>query len=223
LQLAAIDSNVVVSTHPGMVSMGKVLRFPRHARASALGRGTSEGQSQPSGQRSENQAITSSYLRAVKVVDPSVTRSKKRQSPAAKRPRVVKLSDRAAAYAEAQAIRFERSSVSMTADHSRSFPTTQEKKVGNFQLAVTAEVSDKSAMPTVEQIRRTIVVAMERAGEGAVSVAVALGLERNHLRDFLEGKKRSLKTEVTLMIAERYGIPFKDLVITKDKAARRSA
>jgi hypothetical protein len=111
----------------------------------------------------------------------------------------------------------------MTADHSRSFPTTQEKKVGNFQLAVTAEVSDKSAMPTVEQIRRTIVVAMERAGEGAVSVAVALGLERNHLRDFLEGKKRSLKTEVTLMIAERYGIPFKDLVITKDKAARRSA
>ena len=203
--------------------MGNVVRFPRHARASALGRGTLDGHLQSSGQRSENQSITSSYLRAVKVVEPSVTRSKKRQSPAAKRPRVVKLSDRAAAYAEAQAMRFERSSVSMIADNSRSFPTTQEKKVGNFQLAVQDGTSDKSAMPTVDQIRRTIAIAMDRAGEGPVSLAVALDLERNHIRDFMEGKKRSLKTEVTLAIAERYGIPFKDLVITKDKAARRSA
>lgn len=64
---------------------------------------------------------------------------------------------------------------------------------------------------------------MEKEGEGPVSVAIDLGLERNHLRDFMEGKKRSLKTEVTLMISERYGIPFKDLVITKEKAIRRSA
>src|SRR6185503_4786716 len=101
--------------------MGIVVRFParRHARASSkAGRGTSEGQSTPSGHLSENQDITSSYLRAVNVVAPFSTRSKKRQSPAAKRPRVVKPRPRAAAYADAQAMRFERSSVSIGNDNS---------------------------------------------------------------------------------------------------------
>ena len=203
--------------------MSNVIDFALHARASATGRGTPSGQAQSSGQRSENQSKTSSYLRAVKVVDPSTMRSKKRQSPAAKRPKVVKLSERAAAYAEAQAMRFERSSVSIAKQHSRSFPTAQEKLVGNFQLAIPAEKSDKSAMATVDQIRRTIAAAMEKVGEGPVSVAIDLGLERNHLRDFMEGKKQSLKTEVMLLISERYSIPFKDLIVTKEKAIRRSA
>jgi hypothetical protein len=202
--------------------MGEIIKWPHHARASTAGRATSEGHSQSSGHCSENHCITSSYLRAVKVVDPSTTRSKKRQSPAAKRPKVVKLSEREAAYADAQAMRFERSSVSMTSDDSRKTPTAQEKKVGNFQLASSLEKSDKSAMPTVDHIRQRIAVALDRAGEGAVTVAIELGLERNHLRDFLEGKKRSLKTEVMLQIAERYGIPFKELVITKEKAIRRA-
>lgn len=170
--------------------------------------------------------MTSSYLRAVNVVEPSATRSKKRQSPAARRPNVVKesvLGDRtAAAYTDAQAKRLVRSSVSMTDTNSRKTPTAQEEKVGIFQLASPAEKSDKSAMSSVEQIRRMITGAIEKAGEGPVTVALDLGLERNHLRDFLEGKKRSLKTEVMLMISERYAIPFKDLVITKEKALRRT-
>jgi len=194
-----------------------------HARASKEGRGTSAGQSQPSGQRSENQSMTSSYLRAVNVVEPSTTRSKKRQSPAAKRPKVVKLRDRAPAYAEAQAMRFERNSVSMAEQHSRSFPTAQEEKVGNFQLAAPAEKSDKSAMATVDEIRQTIALAMQRKNEGPVEVALDMELERNHLRDFLEGRKQSLKTEVMLAIAERYSIPFKDLIITKRRVVRRIA
>src|ERR1044072_7409338 len=104
--------------------MGSVVRFPRnHVRAPSStdisGRATSDGQGVSSGQRSENQTITSSYLRAVNVLPSSSKRSKKRQSPAPKRPKVAKLTDRAAAYAEAQAMRFDRSSDSMETDNSR--------------------------------------------------------------------------------------------------------
>jgi len=206
--------------------MGIVVRFARrHARVSSAmaGRGTSDGQSQSSGQRSENQRITSSYLRAVKVLPLSSSRSKKRQSPAAKRPKVAKLTDRADAYAEAQAMRFDRSSVSMTTQDSRKIPTAQAKSVGNFRLAEISDPSDKSAMPSVDQIRRKIQKAMDDAGEGPVTVALALDLERNYIRDFLVGDKRSLKTEVMLLLSERYSIPFKELVVTKEKALKRAA
>lgn len=76
-------------------------------------------------------------------------------------------------------------------------------------------------MPTVDQIRHTLSRALEKRG-GAIHVAQELGYERNHIRDFLEGKKRSLKTEVTLALSEYLEIPFKDLVITKEKAIRRA-
>ena len=82
--------------------------------------------------------------------------------------------------------------------------------------------SDKSAMPSTEQIRRRIQGAMASAGDGPVTVAIELGLERNYLRDFLEGKKQSIKTEAMLLLSERYSIPFKDLIITKEKALRRA-
>lgn len=202
--------------------MGVVVKF--HARASAgSGRATESGQGASSGQRSENQPMTSSYLRAVKVLPLSSKRSKKRQSPAAKRPRVAKLTERAAEYADAHAMRFERSSVSMTGENGRNFPTLQENSVGNFRLAPTSVKSDKSAMPTIDQIRGRIEKAMADRGEGPVAVAVDLELERNHIRDFLEGKKQSLKTEVMMALSERYGIPFNDLVLRKEKKHRRRA
>lgn len=200
--------------------------FPRvHARASSSedvsGRATADGHGVSSGQRSENQTITSSYFRAVKVLPSSSSRSKKRQSPAAKRPRVAKLTDRAEAYAEAQAMRFDRSSDSIVEDDSRKIPTSQAKSVGNFRLAQEAEKSDKSAVPTLEQIRHTISRALDRKGQGAVTVAIELGLERNYLRDFLKGDKNSMKVEVVLALSEYLDIPFNDLIITKERKKLR--
>lgn len=204
--------------------MGSVISFKDHARASARsGLTTDDGQGVPSGHCSENQQITSSYLRAVKVFSSSSKRSKKRQSPAAKRPKVAKLTERAVEYADAHAMRFERSSVSMGAEDSRNFPTSQQNSVGNFRLAAVADKSDKSAMPTIEQIRARIERAMADRGEGPVAAAVDLELERNHLRDFLQGKKQSLKTEVMMALSERYDIPFNDLVVRKEKKQRRRA
>lgn len=205
--------------------MGIVVRFPRrHVRASSrtgAGRSTSDGHATPSGQRSENQRITSSYFRAVKVLSSSSKRSKKRQSPAAYRPRVDMLTERAEAYTEAQAMRFDRSSDSMTPDNSRNFPTAQGDSVGKFRLAESPAQSDKSAMATIDQIRRRIERAMEAEGEGPVWLAGELGLERNHIRDFLQGKKASLKTEAMMAISQRYDIPFNELLITRAKPAPR--
>jgi hypothetical protein len=109
----------------------------------------------------------------------------------------------------------------MGKQNSRKIPTTQVEKVGNFRLATEPEKSDKSAMPTVDQIRHNLARALEKKG-GPITVAHELGFERNHIRDFLEGKKRSLKTEVMLALSEYLEIPFKDLVITKEKAMRRA-
>lgn len=207
--------------------MGIVVSFRRHAGNSAdidgSGRGTSDGHGASAGHCSENQRRTSSYLRAVKVFSASSKRSKKRQSPAAKRPSVATLTERAEQYAEAQAMRFERSSDSIDAQHSRKIPTTQAVSVGKFRLAESPQQSDKSAMGTVDQIRQRLERAMKAKGEGPVAAAVGMGLERNCIRDFLTGKKQSLKTEVMLSLSERYRIPFKELVITKEKPQSRRA
>lgn len=76
-------------------------------------------------------------------------------------------------------------------------------------------------MPTVDQIRKTIAGALEAAKEGPITAAIEMKLERNYLRDFLDGKKRSLKTEVILALVARYNIDFNDLIITKERLARR--
>ena len=76
-------------------------------------------------------------------------------------------------------------------------------------------------MPTADQVRHTIARAMERKGEGPVTVALDLDLERNHLRDFMEGKKDSLKPHVVMALAERYGLDFKDLIIKREKPSRQ--
>lgn len=201
--------------------MGDVIRL--HARTTSAGRGTCDGHSAPAGQRSENQPITSSYLRAVKVFPSSSSRSKKRQSPAAKRPIVAKLTERAAPYAEAQAMRLERISDSIAPTHSRKIPTAQDISVGKFRLDTAPDKSDKSAMPSVERIRARIKGAMDKAGEGPVWLALELGLERNHIRDFLAGKKRSLRPEALMAVSDRYDIPFNELLITKEKKTRATA
>jgi hypothetical protein len=199
----------------GNAIMGNVLYDPRfHARASsvAVGRGTSKGQSQPSGQLSENQAITSSYLRAVKVVAPASTRSKKRQSPAARRPRVAKLTERAEAYAEAQAMRFDLSSDSMTSEISRNFPTSQALYVGNIPLAQVSEKSDKSAMANVDEIRQKVRDLIKEADSGAVAIAKELGLPRTDIHDFLRGKKRKLSLQAATALADRFDLPVKEFI-----------
>ena len=76
-------------------------------------------------------------------------------------------------------------------------------------------------MPTVDQVRQTVARALEKAGEGPVAVAEAMDIERNYIRDFLQGKKNSLRTEVMLDLSERFGIPFKDLVVTRKKVKSR--
>lgn len=111
----------------------------------------------------------------------------------------------------------------MAPDDSRKIPTLQGALVGNFRLVEPVEKSDKSAVPSVDQIRQTIRRAMANAGEGAVTLAVQLDQERNYVRDFLEGDKNSMKTEVMLAISERYGIPFEQLIVTKAKVLRKSA
>ena len=195
--------------------MPNVLPFRNHALASsvedATGRTTSEGQETSSGQRSENQRITSSYLRAVNVVEPFSTRSKKRQSPAAKRPKVVRLRSRADANADAHAMRFERSSFSINEDNSRSFPTVKDK-VGNIQLVDYSDLSDKSAMREVDRIRQRIQKALDKADISPFTLARELGWDRHHLAEYLKGKKDSLKAEKLMQISERLGIPFNDLL-----------
>lgn len=206
--------------------MGSIIRFPRcrHTRASSeAGRGTCEGHGESSGHRSENQLITSSYLRAVKVLPSSSKRSKKRQSPAAKRPKVDKLMDRAAAYADAQASKLDRSSVSMGRNNSREIPTSQELLVGNFRLAQAAEKSDKSAMPTVNEVRARIALAIERSGDQPVTLALDWGVGRDHIRDFLTGRKDSLKLDVLEAISERYDIPLTQLIIRRARRKRQAA
>ena len=195
-----------------------------HARAShTRGRSTSSGQSVSAGQLSENQRITSSYLRAVKVLASSSKRSKKRQSPAAKRPIVAMLTDRADAYAEAHAMRFDRSSNSITVDDSRKIPTLQDVSVGKFRLVENSDPSDKSAMSTVQEVRNRIQQAFTKTGDSPITVALEWELERNHIREFLIGKKESLKPEVLLMLSERYGIPFNMLIIKRQRKKRKVA
>lgn len=204
--------------------MGTVIRLSDHARASTgSGLTTESGQGAPSGHCAENQRITSSYLRAVKVFSSSSKRSKKRQSPAANRPSVAKLTDLAAAYADAHAMRFERSSVSMTGEDSRNIPTTQQNSVGNFRLAVLADKSDKSAMATAAEVRHRIQQALDRAGDSPITLADDWDLERNHIRDFLLGRKESLKAEVLQLLSERYGIPLPMLIIKRQRKKRKAA
>lgn len=101
----------------------------------------------------------------------------------------------------------------------------QELSVGKFLLAEMVGKSDKSAMATVDQIRRTIRLAFTNAGHSAIQVAKELGRGRDYIRDFLKGKKASLDMEVFVALSERYDIPLKDLTPKKEQptAIRKGA
>jgi hypothetical protein len=134
---------------------------------------------------------------------------------------VAKLTERAAEYAEAQAIRFDRSSDSMESEDSRTFPTGQAETVGNFLLAHSLEKSDKSAMASVDKIRLRLREAMKARGDSPIAVARDLHVGRDYIRDFLEGKKASLKTDVALALAEKYSLDIRELIPTREAAEIR--
>ena len=133
------------------------------------------------------------------------------------------LTERAEAYAEAQAMRFDRSSVSMAAEDSRKIPTVQANSVGNFRLAENSDKSDKSAMSTVDEVRHRLDQAFARTGDSPITLALKWDLERNHLREFLIGKKQSLKHEVIEMLSEHFDIPLDLLIIRRQKKKRKAA
>lgn len=120
-------------------------------------------------------------------------------------------------------MRFDRNSDSMVVHFSRNFPTAQDNSVGMFRLELDRQTSDKSAMPSLEQVKKTILTAMAAAGEGPVTAAERMGLERTYLSDFFLGKKRSLSAEVRMALVERYKLDFKDLMISKPKRSKRAA
>lgn len=207
--------------------MGKVMypaQFHAWVSSAIAGRGTSAGQPQPSGQRSENQRITSSYLRAVKVLPESSSRSKKRQSPAAKRPIVAKLTERAEPYAEAQAMRFDRNSDSMAEENSRKIPTTQAKSVGNFRLAENSDKSDKSAMSTHDEVRHRLKQAFAREdAPSPITLAKEWELGRDYIIDFLNERKNTLSYETLENLSEALNIPLNLLLIRRQKKKRKAA
>jgi hypothetical protein len=78
-------------------------------------------------------------------------------------------------------------------------------------------------MSTVDEVRHRIQQAFTKTGDSPITVAQDWGYERNHIREFLIGKKESLKTEVLLLISEKYGIPFNMLVIKRQRKKRKTA
>ena len=78
-------------------------------------------------------------------------------------------------------------------------------------------------MSTVQEVRNRIQQAFDHKEESPITVALELELERNHIRDFLDGKKDSLKSEVLLMLSERYKIPFNLLIIKRQRKRRKVA
>jgi hypothetical protein len=134
------------------------------------------------------------------------------------------LTERAEAYAEAQAMRFDRSSVSMADDDSRKIPTLQAKSVGKFRLAENSDSSDKSAMASADEVRQRLKQAFARPDvRTPIQLADDWDLERNHIREFLIGKKQSLKHDVIEQLAEYFGIPVDLLSIRRPKKKKRKA
>jgi hypothetical protein len=111
----------------------------------------------------------------------------------------------------------------MAEDDSRKIPTAQAISVGKFRLAENSDTSDKSAMSSVDEVRHRIQQAFDRTGESPITVALEWDFERNHIRDFLEGKKDSLKPEVLENLSVRYGIPLNMLIIKRQRKKRKAA
>ena len=120
-------------------------------------------------------------------------------------------------------MRFDRSSNSIAVDDSRKIPTLQDISVGKFRLVENSDMSDKSAMSSVQEVRSRIQTAFDVSGNSPITLAVEWELGRDHIRDFLEGKKDSLKPEVLLLLSEKFKIPFNLLIIKRKKKQRKVA
>ena len=111
----------------------------------------------------------------------------------------------------------------MAEENSRKIPTAQELSVGNFRLAEKSDTSDKSAMATVDEVRSRLQRAFESSGQSPITLALTWELERNHIREFLTGKKSSLKHEVIEKLSEHFEIPIDLLIIRRPKRRRKAA
>ena len=77
-------------------------------------------------------------------------------------------------------------------------------------------------MSTVQEVRNRIQQAFDRKEESPITVALEWEFERNHIRDFLDGKKESLKPEVLLMLSDRYSIPLNLLIIKRQRKKQKA-
>lgn len=78
-------------------------------------------------------------------------------------------------------------------------------------------------MSTVDEVRSRLQRAFQGSEESPITLALKWDLERNHIREFLKGKKNSLKHEVIENLSEHFGIPIDLLIIRRPKKKRKSA
>jgi SOS-response transcriptional repressor LexA len=105
---------------------------------------------------------------------------------------------------------------------SRIFPIRQAREVGNIPFAFGKPKSDKSVMEKNE-LRQRIRNRLTQLGIGAVEAAQAIpGLERNYLRDFLEGKKQSFSSAKQPLVADALRWSVDELIGTQGKRTDRA-
>ncbi|QDM26973.1 LexA family transcriptional regulator [Tardiphaga sp. vice304] len=96
--------------------------------------------------------------------------------------------------------------------HSRNFPIRTAQTVGNIPFAFGKPKSDKSVMENNE-LRQRIRNRLTQLDLGAVEAAKSVnGLERNYLRDFLEGKKASFSSAKQPLVAEALRWTVEELI-----------
>lgn len=106
---------------------------------------------------------------------------------------------------------------------SRKFPIREDSFVGNFPLAFGQGASDKSAMEKTE-LRQRIKARLAELDLSAIEAANAVpGLERNYIRDFLEGKKQSFSASKQPLVAAALRWTVADLVGPPPRRSSASA
>jgi hypothetical protein len=112
----------------------------------------------------------------------------------------------------------------MAAEDSRKIPTMQAKSVGNFRLAESSGSSDKSAMPTHEEVRHILNQAFARKdAPSPITLAKDWELGRDYIIDFLNDRKNTLSYETLENLSEELGIPLNLLLIRRPKKKRKVA
>jgi SOS-response transcriptional repressor LexA len=95
---------------------------------------------------------------------------------------------------------------------SRKIPTSQDNFVGNIPFALGQRASDKSAMEKNE-LRQRIRLRLTELDLSPIEAAKSVpGLERNYIRDFLEGKKQSFSAARQPLVAAALQWTVTDLI-----------